>query len=74
MPPGVRILLNSGASEPSCPLVVGPDRSAVAEFYAQDLGTANLELLARFFDMYPDYADRTFLAVKVTMRRRFYAK
>ena len=34
------------------------------EFYANDLGTGNLELLARFFDKYPDYADRTFLSVK----------
>lgn len=35
------------------------------EFYAQDLGPANLELLARFFDKYPEYAERTFLSVKV---------
>jgi len=28
------------------------------------LTTANLELLARFFDKYPGYADRTFLSVK----------
>ncbi|KAL4250393.1 NADP-dependent oxidoreductase domain superfamily protein [Abortiporus biennis] len=34
------------------------------EFYANDLGTANLELLARFFDKYPDYAERIFLSVK----------
>ena len=37
------------------------------EFYANDLGTGNLELLARFFDKYPSYADRTFLSVKVNM-------
>ena len=35
-----------------------------AEFYGQGLTTANLELLARFFDKYPGYADRTFLSVK----------
>ncbi|KAI9463925.1 NADP-dependent oxidoreductase domain-containing protein [Russula earlei] len=35
-----------------------------AEFYGPNLSTANLELLARFFDKYPDYADRTFLSVK----------
>lgn len=35
-----------------------------AEFYGQGLSTANLELLARFFEKYPDYADRTFLSVK----------
>ncbi|KAF8467029.1 NADP-dependent oxidoreductase domain-containing protein [Russula ochroleuca] len=35
-----------------------------SEFYGQGLTTANLELLARFFEKYPDYADRTFLSVK----------
>ena len=28
------------------------------------MGTANLELVARFFEKYPEYADRTFLSVK----------
>jgi pyridoxine 4-dehydrogenase len=28
------------------------------------LTTANLDLLARFFEKYPSYADRTFLSVK----------
>ena len=35
------------------------------EFYAQDFGTGNLELVSRFFEKYPGYADRTFLVVKV---------
>ncbi|KAI0718587.1 aldo/keto reductase [Cerioporus squamosus] len=35
-----------------------------AEFYAPDLGTGNLKLLSRFFEKYPDYAEKTFLSVK----------
>ena len=35
-----------------------------AEFYGHGLTTANLDLLARFFEKYPSYADRTFLSVK----------
>jgi len=35
-----------------------------AEFYGQGFTIANLDLLARFFDKYPEYADRTFLSVK----------
>lgn len=35
-----------------------------AEFYGPGLSTANLDLLARFFEKYPEYADRTFLSVK----------
>jgi pyridoxine 4-dehydrogenase len=34
------------------------------EFYGQDLYTGNLELLSRFFEKYPECADRTFLSVK----------
>ncbi len=40
---------------------------AAGEFYAQDLGTGNLELLSRFFEKYPEYTDRTFLSVKVRL-------
>ncbi|KZV73064.1 aldo/keto reductase [Peniophora sp. CONT] len=35
-----------------------------SQFYARDLGTGNLELLARFFDKHPGYADKVFLSVK----------
>ncbi|KAI0375028.1 aldo/keto reductase [Pilatotrama ljubarskyi] len=34
------------------------------EFYGHNMSTANLELLARFFEKYPEYANRTFLMVK----------
>ena len=37
----------------------------LAEFYAPDLGTGNLELLSRFYEKYPEYAEKTFLSVKV---------
>jgi len=29
-----------------------------------DWGTANLEMLSRFYAKYPEYAERTFLSVK----------
>ena len=35
------------------------------EFYANDFGPANLDLVAAFYEKYPDYADKTFLSVKV---------
>ena len=41
-----------------------PLRHILAEFYGPGLSTANLELVARFFEKYPEYADRTFLSVK----------
>ncbi|KIJ26326.1 hypothetical protein M422DRAFT_272616 [Sphaerobolus stellatus SS14] len=34
------------------------------EFYGQNFSTANLELLARFYKKYPEYADKTVLSVK----------
>ncbi|KAF5367387.1 hypothetical protein D9758_003752 [Tetrapyrgos nigripes] len=35
-----------------------------ADFYAMDMGTGNLEMLSRFYDKYPEYAERTFVSVK----------
>ena len=34
------------------------------EFYGHGATIANVELVARFFETYPEYADRTFLSVK----------
>lgn len=34
------------------------------EYYGTGLTTANLELISRFFEKYPEYADRSFLSVK----------
>jgi hypothetical protein len=36
-----------------------------ADFYGPGLGVANLELVSRFFEQYPEYVDRAFLSVKV---------
>ncbi|KAJ6595705.1 aldo/keto reductase, partial [Mycena vulgaris] len=40
------------------------------EFYSRTWGTENLELLARFYAKYPEYAARTFLSVKGGVRVR----
>lgn len=63
LPPGTKQFLNSGGFTliPTSPILTCVPS---AEFYGQGLSTANLELLARFFEKYPDYADRTFLSVK----------
>lgn len=40
-------------------------QSPIGEFYGINPPEANLELLARFFEKYPSYADKAFLSVKV---------
>lgn len=64
LPPGVKMFLNSGP----CPFVPCPpppnSHTHLGEFYGQGFTVANLELVARFFEKYPQYADRTFLSVK----------
>lgn len=37
----------------------------LGEFYGPNMSPANLELLSRFYQKYPEYADKTFLSVKV---------
>ncbi|KAG1827030.1 NADP-dependent oxidoreductase domain-containing protein [Suillus subaureus] len=39
------------------------------EFYGHDLTTTNLEMIARFFEKYPDYVDKTFLSIKGGIKR-----
>jgi pyridoxine 4-dehydrogenase len=34
------------------------------EFYGHNYATTNLEMIARFFEKYPEYVDKTFLSVK----------
>ncbi|KAF8123292.1 NADP-dependent oxidoreductase domain-containing protein [Boletus edulis] len=34
------------------------------EFYGHNMATTNLEMIARFFEKYPEYVDRTFLSIK----------
>ncbi|KAF8832134.1 aldo/keto reductase [Lentinula edodes] len=38
------------------------------EFYDRSWGVGNLQLLSRFFEKYPDYAEKTFLSVKGAMK------
>ncbi|KAJ2922171.1 hypothetical protein H1R20_g14926, partial [Candolleomyces eurysporus] len=40
------------------------------EFYAQDWGTGNLQLLSRFYAKHPEYAEKTFLSVKGGVKNR----
>ena len=67
LPPGVKMMLNS--CELILPCIVHVPASLLitttAEFYGQGFSVGNLELLARFYEKYPDYVDKTFLAVKV---------
>ncbi|KAN0087654.1 NADP-dependent oxidoreductase domain containing protein [Tylopilus felleus] len=38
------------------------------EFYGHNLSTANLEMIARFFEKYPEFVDRTFLSIKGALK------
>ena len=39
----------------------------IGEFYGHNFSTTNLEMIARFFEKYPEYAEKTFLSVKVSV-------
>ena len=65
LPSGAKMLINSGqciyyAFEWFSWLSVNS-----GEFYGVKPVTANLELVSRFFEKYPTYADKAFLSVKV---------
>jgi hypothetical protein len=49
-----------GVSHPHLRLCV-----STGEFYGHNFSPANLELIAEFFETYPDYAERAFLSIKV---------
>ncbi|KAJ7078063.1 aldo/keto reductase [Mycena epipterygia] len=72
LPPGTKMFLNSGMclfiETASCIFLIG--FSIIREFYSLNWGTENLELLARFYAKYPDYAEKTFLSVKGGVRGR----
>ncbi|KIK69358.1 hypothetical protein GYMLUDRAFT_214481 [Collybiopsis luxurians FD-317 M1] len=40
------------------------------EFYGANFGPGNLQLLRRFYEKYPEYADKTFLSVKGALQWR----
>lgn len=64
LPAGVKMILNSGT--PIYRIHVHDHLQIFhsGEFYGTNPRTANLELLARFFDKYPTYTDKVFLSVK----------
>ena len=67
MPTGVKLFINSG--EFTTVYLLGPRTNntfhiSVGDFYGYDRPSANLDLLAAFYEEHPEYADRTFLSVK----------
>jgi pyridoxine 4-dehydrogenase len=71
LPPGAKMFLNSGASILICfkfPSLFSRIDGPSGEFYGQGATPANLELVARFFEKYPSYADKAFLSVKGGVR------
>lgn len=67
LPPGAKMILNSGRLDITLGRLAAPDIPPFpqADFYGEGHSVGNLELLARFYDKYPDYASKTFLSIKV---------
>ena len=66
VPPGAKMILNSGVFIYiyMCVYPFNPYYNSLGEFYGINPREANLELVARFFEKYPEYADKAFLSVK----------
>ena len=64
MPAGAKLFLNSGMFAGCIDISHPPLTRFEGEFYGNDFSAANLDLLASFFEKYPEYADKTFLSVK----------
>lgn len=62
------MVLNGGESailNPCFFMISPPFVAPTGEFYGHNYSTANLELIAEFFETYPGYAERAFLSIKV---------
>ncbi|KAG6377178.1 NADP-dependent oxidoreductase domain-containing protein [Boletus reticuloceps] len=60
LPSGAKMLLNGGEST----TIISENVCSAGEFYGHNLSTTNLEMIARFFEKYPEYVDRTFLSIE----------
>jgi pyridoxine 4-dehydrogenase len=75
VPKGTKMVLNSGefCSWRSVTKERLIEDCIPGEFYGSNSSAANLELLARFFHKYPEYAEKAFLSVKVRQLMDFVA-
>lgn len=64
LPPNAKMFLNGGEFRQVLIQFVR-DTFYTGEFYGHNASPANLEMIARFFEKYPEYVDRTFLSIKV---------
>lgn len=61
------MFLNGGERQPPAFIRFVPDTIYIGVFYGHNGATTNLELIARFFEKYPEYSDRAFLSIKVSI-------